>query len=77
MVTKRSFHHNINPASNQNTYFTKVIQFGSLIKEMSYVQSCSHLVTNNSFHHSLNPVSNKNTSFTKVIQYNLLIKEMS
>jgi hypothetical protein len=35
LVTKRSFRHYLNPASNQITSFTKVIHFGSLITEMS------------------------------------------
>jgi hypothetical protein len=67
---KRSFHHNLNCASNKKTYFTKVAQFGSLSKEISSeVKSKQSFGHNRSFRHNLNCASNQKTCFSKVVQF--------
>jgi hypothetical protein len=63
---KCSFRHNQIHASKQKTFILKVVQFGSVIKEMSSkinnMQSFGHKC---SFRHNLNHASNQKRVFTK------------
>jgi hypothetical protein len=74
---KCSFLHNSNHASNQNTSFTKVVQFGSVIDEMvSEVYDMQSFGHTSSFRHNPYYASNQKTSFTKVIQFGSVIQEL-
>jgi hypothetical protein len=57
---KCSFRHNLNCASDQKTYFTKVIPFGSLMEEWSSeIKNMHSFGHNQSFRHNLNGVSDQ------------------
>jgi outer membrane usher protein FimD/PapC len=74
---KCSFRHNLNCASDQKTYFTKVIPFGSLMEEWSSeIKNMHSFGHNQSFRHNLNGVSDQKNYFTRVVQFGSQSKEM-
>jgi hypothetical protein len=60
----QSFRHNLNIASNQKNYFTRVVYLYSAIKEMISEDLNLHLFGHktHSFHHNLNHAPNKSCS---------------
>jgi hypothetical protein len=74
---KCSFRHNLNCASDQKTYFTKVVPFGSLVEEWSSeIKNRNSFGHNQSFRHNLNCVSDQKNYFTRVVQFGSQSKDM-